>query len=483
LTEPDDDFEDDGFDDDDWGEDELSYEWDDLLMFVDERSVIPVIGHELLVFEIDGKKTRLDRYLARRLARRLKVNPRALPKRCNLNDVATAYLEQGGRRVRIYSRLKGIMEETELPVPEPLKQLAEITDFQLFVTTTFDDLMARALNEVRFGGEAKTRALHFSPHLPLEDLPAELDQLREPVVFQLFGPLSAAPEYVVTDEDTLEFMHKLQSDTARPHLLFDEFKRNHLLFIGCGFPDWLQRFFVRTIRNDRLLLQRETSEVVVDEPARKDQSLTVFLQSHRTDIYRGGDAAAFVDEFHKRWTARRDKLGDRPEGPARAAAAARPEPTGPGDGAEGAIFLSYASEDRDRVRRAKEALEGYGLDVWFDQRNLEAGEQYELEIRRNVYKCALFVPCISENTERRMEGWFRKEWKWATDRASMFADTFPFVQPVVLDAIDAQAALVPEEFKKRQWTKAPGGQPPETFLRGLRNTIRELRMRRAGFAR
>ena len=39
-------------------------------------------------------------------------------------------------------------------------------------------------------------------------------------VFHLFGRYSNSPEYAVTEEDTLEFMHLLQSDVKRPQNLF-----------------------------------------------------------------------------------------------------------------------------------------------------------------------------------------------------------------------------------------------------------------------
>jgi hypothetical protein len=56
------------------------------------------------------------------------------------NDVACLYLARSdSKRNSIYTRLWIIMDEAKanLRAPMPLRQLAEITDFNLFLTTTF----------------------------------------------------------------------------------------------------------------------------------------------------------------------------------------------------------------------------------------------------------------------------------------------------------------------------------------------------------
>ena len=49
------------------------------------------------------------------------------------------------------------------PVPgDALRDLAAITDLRLFVSTTPDRLLAKAVNEVRFQGKSATRELTAS---------------------------------------------------------------------------------------------------------------------------------------------------------------------------------------------------------------------------------------------------------------------------------------------------------------------------------
>ena len=145
-----------------------------------------------------------------------------------------------------------------------------------------------------------------------------------------------------------------------------------------------------------------------------------------------------------------------------------------------AVFLSYASGDRELVQRTAEGLESVGVDVWFDQRMIQPGEDWDMDIRRNINACSLFVPFISRNSVTRLEGYFRKEWRWAIDRALGMDEQFPFIHPVVIDDTRESIGGTPDYFRGRQWEWFPGGAPTGGFLDRARSLIREVRMRRAG---
>ena len=81
-----------------------------------------------------------------------------------------------------------------------------------------------------------------------------------------------------------------------------------------------------------------------------------------------------------------------------------------------AVFLSYAREDADKAKRIAEALRAFGVEVWFDQNELRGGDTWDQKIRMQIKTCALFVPLVSQRTEERSEGYFRREWKLAVDR-------------------------------------------------------------------
>lgn len=60
------------------------------------------------------------------------------------------------------------------------------------------------------------------------------------------------------------------------------------------------------------------------------------------------------------------------------------------------------------------------------------------------------MPVISANTQARLEGYFRLEWKLAAQRTHTMADEKTFLLPVVVDATRDADAKVPAEFKSRR---------------------------------
>lgn len=448
---------------------EHSFDWEELLLFIEERRVIPIVGKELLVVPSDDGEVSWEHHLSSRLASALGIDPSTLPSNYDLNDVALLYVRNGGRRPKIYSKIKALVEEKPVPIPEALKKIAAIRHFNLFINTSFSPLLVDAINEVRFQGEKKTQCLAYSNHSMTEDLPSEIRNLKQPCVYQLFGPLTSSAEYAVTEEDTLELLYSLQSEN-RPKILFDELRKNHLLFLGCSFPDWLERFFVRTITNVRLLNSRETSQLIADTCTQNDHRLALFLRHYQAEIFSSGDAAKFVDELYCLWSERNPTLGT----------GINILPVDCQKMEPGAIFLSYARQDQEAVRALKDALENAGLDVWFDEGKLQPGAAWDREIKNNIRRCSLFLPLISRNAQKRVEGYFRREWNWALDRAEGMDDDFPFIQPVLIDDLPEGAPGIPEGFWNRHCTRFPGGRPSADFVRRTKETIRGLRLVEAG---
>ena len=123
------------------------------------------------------------------------------------------------------------------------------------------------------------------------------------------------------------------------------------------------------------------------------------------------------------------------------------------------VFISYASEDRAAVLLLREALAAAGLDVWYDANELGGGDAWDQKIRRQIRECDYFMPVISATTERRKEGYFRREWRLAAERTMDMADDVMFLIPAVLDNTGETGARVPEKFLTVQWLRVPGGKP------------------------
>lgn len=421
------------------------------------------MGPELLRVQTDSGSRLLHDWMAEKLAAKLGVDTARLPEAYTLNDVVCWFLSMHGRREDTYTRMRSILRETTFAPPLALRQLAQITDFDLFITTTFDPLLEQAVGEER---GAPPDVVAYAPNR-VADLPAEREALQRPVVYHMFGRCSASPTYVISDEDVLEFVCALQSEHLTPEKLFHELEHSHLLIIGSNFSNWLARLFLRMAKRRRLSDPRDVGEVLADDHSERDVRLVRFLQqvSVRTRVFDG--AAQFVSELHRRWMARRKggaEVVPIAAGPQRFAPPEREMP-------DNAVFISYAREDLAAVQRLKAGLDAAGIRTWFDLDRLEGGDDYDRKIQRNIARCSYFIPVVSATTERRLEGYFRREWSYAIDRTRNMADGAIFILPVAIDPVDAGAARIPDKFRSLHLTSLPGGEPAAGFVARLKGLL------------
>lgn len=136
-----------------------------------------------------------------------------------------------------------------------------------------------------------------------------------------------------------------------------------------------------------------------------------------------------------------------------------------------AVFLSYASQDAAVAQRVREALQAAGIEVWFDQKELRGGEAWDQKIRRQIRECTLFVPLISNRTQERLEGYFRREWKLAVDRTQDMAEEKVFIMPVAIDDTPDTTASVPDKFRAVQWLRVGTGESLATLVERVRRLL------------
>jgi hypothetical protein len=138
--------------------------WENLLDYIEEQHVIPIVGPDLLNVEVDGSRILLDRYIAKHLARKLSLPADLLSAEPSLNEIVCHFLRRNGCRQDLYPTIRKIVLHGSFSPPKPLLQLAEISHFTLFVTTTFDSLLEQAINQVRFGGRDETATIAYAPN-------------------------------------------------------------------------------------------------------------------------------------------------------------------------------------------------------------------------------------------------------------------------------------------------------------------------------
>lgn len=150
----------------------------------------------------------------------------------------------------------------------------------------------------------------------------------------MFGKVSPLDNYVVTEEDALEFVFQFQSSGEQPKELLHLLSERTLLIIGCSFPTWFVRFFLRLSRGRRLYgTEADKRAFIVDSGAAGDAGLVQFLNAFqtRTEVFTQYSAEKFVEQLATKWNKRRPAID-------------------PSVTPEAAVFVSYASEDRSSYR-------------------------------------------------------------------------------------------------------------------------------------
>lgn len=112
----------------------------------------------------------------------------------------------------------------------------------------------------------------------------------------------------------------------------------------------------------------------------------------------------------------------------------------------GHIFISYAREDRERVKRLAEALERAGWPVWWDRRII-AGQEFDRVIEEALEAAGCVVVVWSPHSVQ--SEWVKNEAEVGAERRVLL--------PVLLDPVK-----LPLQFRRRQTVSLVGWEGDET---------------------
>ncbi|HEY3227893.1 MAG TPA: toll/interleukin-1 receptor domain-containing protein, partial [Roseiflexaceae bacterium] len=101
------------------------------------------------------------------------------------------------------------------------------------------------------------------------------------------------------------------------------------------------------------------------------------------------------------------------------------------------IFISHASKDDEFVKELRQALEGQGLSVWVDSRNLRGGAKLAPEIEQAIEQARQVIVVLSPNTQN--SPWVRKEIQQALQVEQRRKDDGYRVIPLLLPGVEPSA--------------------------------------------
>jgi len=104
------------------------------------------------------------------------------------------------------------------------------------------------------------------------------------------------------------------------------------------------------------------------------------------------------------------------------------------------IFLIYAHDDKEAVRKLHQRIVRDGINAWLDAQNLQPGQDWQHEIRRAILKSDLVVVCLSRGFNKQ-PGYRHEELKIALEKAKLLADDRIFIIPVRLEKCNMPKCL------------------------------------------
>jgi hypothetical protein len=297
--------------------------------------------------------------------------------------------------------------------------------FRLILSATPDRMMAQAL---RAKGKTGVReACYDYCRGAGNDASLRLPTIDEPIVYSLFGRHDQPESMVLDDKNLLDYLVKI---TRESPALPDEVRATLrapstvFLFVGFGFTNWWLRLLLKVLdvtgvenRGLSLALEDESTDKAAAASEHKGffEPLGIYIQARDWNVL-AKDLAARI---------RPVRLGS-PTGlraPEAATGQAAPGATGQGCApatARPLVFLSYASEDVDRVSTLRDVLQRRGVTVWQDKQNLRAGQNWDDQIVRIIRAADFFVfvqtDKMDERDRQRLNGVYNRELKRAFER-------------------------------------------------------------------
>ena len=419
--------------------------WNLLLEAINNCSVVPILGNEIFQIESNGKKELLEEFILQELAKKFDVPYEVGMGYSSINDKIEELNFQNLRFRRmgditdIYYEINSIFRNIRFSELLLLKKILSLSKFPLILTTSFNPIIEDILLET----SENTKVYSYNRSMK-SDIPNNISS-ETPALYYLFGRLSKMKNsFMVTEDDLLEYLHCWHNDDTRPKNLVKYLENKYLLVIGCDYPNWLFRFLWYSIRSFSLSgTNYETQGLVANNTLKKDSELIKFLSRVQTHVYE--DSSLFIDKLTERWNEYKietkieneDDVVEKPD---------KRENIKKNTNIAIDIFISYAHEDYEAASKIEKLLIENGASVWLDKRALSPSEDYRAEIKTIIQKTKRFMPILSGNTIKEESRFFRREWTWALNELECRL-SIPYIAPVVIDSIDINDVLVPEQFR------------------------------------
>lgn len=420
------------------------FNWENLVTEISQGNFIPVIGNEMYKYEKNGELVSVDEYLSQKLfeaCNRTADNPLTLAETINFLEKAEN-LDPSENGVKIL--LKGIVESIDFNFPI-LNNLLSIEPLKFFSTSTVYSAILEKLIKEKRGQD--TTYIDFSLRSPFSGS-VDFKALQNPTLFNVFGSFNSV-DPALREEEMLEFTASFKEKMLEygSSILY-AFTNQRLVFLGCSYPDWLTRFFLRVLTNERMdaWAKRPSKIILVNDQNNNRQKQYAFFKNYKAITY-DGNTNEFVQELQKNWALKK-----------------------PNEKKPKKVFISYSHKDAESASRLYENLSKIKyVECWFDKIKLAPGDPYPKEILAEIQSADLFIPLISQNCINEDFPYVKKEWLTAYNEnivRQRAGKKEKYLFPIIIDQADPRDKTVNEYFSYNEYTipSVPGGVPGDDIL-------------------
>jgi len=422
-------------------------DWDELLDFISDKQLTPVLGKEMYKFRQGDLLIPIDEYLSRQILSQYKVTDQ---QSLSLHQ-AVNYLvnDRKVKTMDIIRKLKSMIRDINFEFPL-LAQFLSVTDLHYYINTAvYNNVLEQNIAAVR---KTNPTSINFSINEPFSDSD-DLERLQVPFVFNVFGSLLNTVDPALSEEDMLEYTGHFKEKIKNATNIISALKNKNLLFLGCTFPEWMVRFILRLLSNEPMHeWGSKRTVIVVNDMSEVRKQHYEFLNNYDVVTYEG-DTSEFVEELSRQWQQKNPQAVKNKM-----------------------IFLSYTTKDKEAVENMKHAIESISnVTCWYDNREIVPGDDFKTEIAKNIKSADLFIPLISANSLMHKDGYVQLEW-FTADNVNTFrkidGNMGKYLMPVVIDDTNPYDSSVPKYFSELSIGKVPSGKPGQEFINQVRETLK-----------
>jgi len=309
-------------------------QWDNLIRFIREGRIVPIIGSDFIVDDVDYPDTHnATSILLSELAEYYE-------KQGPYNSFSELYFDlSDGDRRDFYNTLGQIFEDGFRLQPSvvliDLLRVLKQCDCPFVITTSITPVVEQAMREV-FGD---VKVMTFCNNPQMNDDVKFKDEFQRPTVYYMFGKINRSEKtYVITDTDMLSFCKSwLTEGDKRPSLLTSILRDKYPLFVGNNYSDWLCRFIWFSIKES---FDSNPGMLVHDKA---EESLLKFLK--RIDAFTQKDVAFVTKEISRLLEEQSSTLSD---------------PHFSSVKTDMDVFISYSRSDKEVAEKLYQALRAEG---------------------------------------------------------------------------------------------------------------------------